>query len=197
MTLSLECGTLCLGQRPYIRLTAKFFIAYSSCAEVKKQENSRREMLQVKTELTATQLRLCKEHRARRAAIARNAYDPHRPRPAPPLPAKVEVRENSAIRFVPAGPGLNNIDPISRFVARTFGISCAELIGNSRVPRFVIPRQTAMYLAREITKRTFSEIGYRFNGRNQSNLENGILQTQNSMASDKLLRIKCKLCARK
>ncbi|MEW6581389.1 MAG: chromosomal replication initiator protein DnaA [Actinomycetota bacterium] len=53
-------------------------------------------------------------------------------------------------------------------VCRYYGVSMAELKGQKRTKRLVVPRQVAMYLCRELTDSSLPQIGRSFGGRDHS-----------------------------
>jgi len=57
------------------------------------------------------------------------------------------------------------IDQIQRRVAEHFDIRIADMTSKRRPANIAFPRQVAMYLARELTKSSLSEIGEAFGGR--------------------------------
>src|SRR5439155_22749324 len=57
------------------------------------------------------------------------------------------------------------IDQIQRRVAEHFDIRLADMTSKRRPKNIAFPRQVAMYLARELTKASLSEIGDAFGGR--------------------------------
>ncbi len=77
-----------------------------------------------------------------------------------------------------------------RAVAEEFGVTLAELTGRSRRKTVVVPRQAAMYLAREMTSYTLAEIGGLFGGRDHATVVHAHRKTARAMVSDKLLRKK-------
>lgn len=60
------------------------------------------------------------------------------------------------------------VEKIQEETAKHFQISVKELKGKSRVQRIVIPRQVAMYLARELTKLSLPKIGAAFGGKDHT-----------------------------
>ncbi len=60
------------------------------------------------------------------------------------------------------------IDDIQRAVCAHFRMDRAEMASQRRVRAVARPRQIAMYLAKELTPRSFPEIGRRFGGRDHS-----------------------------
>ena len=57
------------------------------------------------------------------------------------------------------------IDQIQRRVAEHFDVRLADMTSKRRPKNIAFPRQIAMYLARELTKSSLSEIGEAFGGR--------------------------------
>lgn len=66
----------------------------------------------------------------------------------------------------PSGPLL--IHDIQNAVARHFSVSKLDMISDRRTANVVLPRQVAMYLAKELTARSLPEIGRRFGGRDHT-----------------------------
>lgn len=60
------------------------------------------------------------------------------------------------------------IDFIQKIVAEHFKLKVADLKSEKRFKNFVIPRQIAIYLSRELTKASFPEIGEKFGGKDHS-----------------------------
>lgn len=61
-----------------------------------------------------------------------------------------------------------SIQAIQQEVCKHYGISLAELKGKKRVKAIVIPRQIAMYLARELTNNSLPKIGKEFGGKDHT-----------------------------
>jgi chromosomal replication initiator protein len=61
-----------------------------------------------------------------------------------------------------------SIDSIQKLVAEHFKLKVADLKSEKRYKNFVIPRQIAIYLSRELTKASFPEIGDKFGGKDHS-----------------------------
>lgn len=61
-----------------------------------------------------------------------------------------------------------SIELIQKLVAEHFKIKVADLKSEKRLKNFVIPRQLAIYLCRELTKASFPEIGEKFGGKDHS-----------------------------
>jgi chromosomal replication initiator protein len=65
------------------------------------------------------------------------------------------------IRGAPKGP--LSIELIQQLVAESCGLTVEELTGSKRTNDLALPRQVAMYLAREHTEASLQQIGYAFN----------------------------------
>jgi len=76
------------------------------------------------------------------------------------------------------------IEEIQEKTAEAFGITLDDLLSDSRRPAFALPRQIAMYLAREHTGETLPAIGARFGGRNHTTVLHAYRRTAERMATD-------------
>lgn len=73
-------------------------------------------------------------------------------------------------------PEKPSIADIQSVVAAYYGITIAELISPARFSRLVIPRQLAMFLARELTGQSLNQIGAAFGGRNHTTVVHSCVQ---------------------
>ncbi len=73
-----------------------------------------------------------------------------------------------------------NIDSIVQVVTEHYQVRIADLKSKSRLRSIVIPRQVAMYLAKELTNLSLKAIGYNFGGRDHSTVIHAI-QTVNDL----------------
>jgi chromosomal replication initiation ATPase DnaA len=76
------------------------------------------------------------------------------------------------------------VEDVIRVVSKHYGVGRASLISPSRLRIFVRPRQVAMYLARQLTKRTLSEVGKQFGGRDHTTVLNAENRIEALMAED-------------
>ncbi len=79
------------------------------------------------------------------------------------------------------------IEEIQRKVAEHYNIRLSDMIGPKRVRTIARPRQIAMYLAKNMTTRSFPEIGRRFGGRDHTTIMHGIRKIEELKASDSQL----------
>ncbi len=79
------------------------------------------------------------------------------------------------------------IDIIKRDVADYFGLSHADLSGKKRTKVIAFPRQIAMFLAREITEYSTTEVGLEFGGRDHTTVMHACQRIENKMKMDPTL----------
>ena len=78
-----------------------------------------------------------------------------------------------------------SLERICRMTAETFNISFSDLVKKkTRTQSILIPRQVAMYLARELTTSSLAEIGRSFNDLHHSTVMNAIESVKNRMQKD-------------
>lgn len=80
--------------------------------------------------------------------------------------------------------------PVARIkavVAASYGVSMVEMRSPSHYRMFAWPRQVAMYLSRELTDQSLSDIGRRF-GRDHSTVCHAIKAVEKRMADDPIYR---------
>ena len=82
------------------------------------------------------------------------------------------------------GSSAPSIDRVQEIVARRWGVTPEGLRSKARTKTLTIPRQVAMYLAREVTGSTLPEIGQRFGGRNHTTVLHACRRTAQRMAAD-------------
>ncbi len=84
------------------------------------------------------------------------------------------------------------VDPIERIVgkvATSYGVKPKEILGTSRLKGVMVPRQVAMYLAREVAKLPLATIGKYFNGRDHTTVMHATRKVTESMKSDPELEV--------
>jgi len=82
-----------------------------------------------------------------------------------------------------------SIDTILKIVADYFGISYVDLKGKKRTKNISFPRQVAMYLAREITEFSTTEIGVELGGRDHSTVMHGHQKIETQTALEPSLEV--------
>src|SRR5918998_364400 len=89
-----------------------------------------------------------------------------------------DILPDQAYREIP-------IELIQHEVCRYFGISKADLVGQSRSKGFAYPRQVAMYLSRELTDESLPKIGKAFGGRDHSTVMHATAKISKLINSDR------------
>lgn len=78
-----------------------------------------------------------------------------------------------------------SIEAIQRAVAEQFGMRVAELKQKSNARQIVVPRQIAMYLAKQLTEASLPEIGRQFGGKHHTTVMHSIAKIDEHRRSDK------------
>lgn len=76
------------------------------------------------------------------------------------------------------------IELIQKTVADHFKLKTADLKSEKRLKTFVIPRQLAIYLCRELTKASFPEIGEKFGGKDHSTVIYSVNKINKTLEQD-------------
>jgi chromosomal replication initiator protein len=77
------------------------------------------------------------------------------------------------------------IETIQRTVAENFGMRVAELKQKNNSRQIVVPRQIAMYLAKQLTEASLPEIGRQFGGKHHTTVMHSIGKIDEQRRSDK------------
>jgi chromosomal replication initiator protein len=77
-----------------------------------------------------------------------------------------------------------SVDTIIRVVAEYFNISPYDIKGKKRTKSVVLPRQIAMYICRDITEFSTTEIGYEFGGRDHTTVMHSVQRVEGLIRSD-------------
>jgi chromosomal replication initiator protein len=80
------------------------------------------------------------------------------------------------------------IDEIQRRVAETFGIKPADLRARTRTKAVAFPRQVAMYVARQLTRDSFADIGRAFGGKDHTTVLHGVNKIESLLQEDPVFR---------
>jgi chromosomal replication initiator protein len=80
------------------------------------------------------------------------------------------------------------IDQIQRRVAEHFDVRLADMTSKRRPANIAFPRQIAMYLARELTKSSLSEIGEAFGGRDHGTVLHAHRLVKNKIVKEEKVR---------
>ena len=77
-----------------------------------------------------------------------------------------------------------SIEIIQKVVADKYGISVSDLKGKKRNKNVVIPRQFAMFIARELTEYSTTDIGIEFGGRDHTTVMHSVKKMSDSIKVD-------------
>lgn len=100
-------------------------------------------------------------------------------------PVTVEIALQK-LRDVLASPRQANLsmDNIIRVVAEFFSLTPNDLKGKKRTQNITFPRQLAMYIAREMTEYSTTELGNEFGGRDHTTVMHSIEKIQGKLITD-------------
>ncbi len=76
------------------------------------------------------------------------------------------------------------IDAVQRAVAEQFGFSVDRLKEKGNSHPIVVPRQIAMYLARELTQASFPQLGRHFGGKHHTTVMHSIRKIEEQRHAD-------------
>jgi len=76
------------------------------------------------------------------------------------------------------------VEEIQKVVASHYGIKISDLKSAKRLKALVLPRQVAMYLARQLTSSSYPEIGEKFGGKDHSTIIHAIKKIEQYMDDD-------------
>ncbi|HSR14755.1 MAG TPA: chromosomal replication initiator protein DnaA, partial [Gemmatimonadales bacterium] len=83
---------------------------------------------------------------------------------------------------------LPSIDKVQDVVARRWGVTPEGLRSKARIKSLTVPRQIAMYLARELLQMQLVEIGLAFGGRDHSTVIHSVDKVQKQLQRDRVFR---------
>ena len=79
------------------------------------------------------------------------------------------------------------VETIVARVAETFGVKTKELLGPSRLRAVLLPRQVAMFLARDLALLSLPRIGAHFGGRDHTTVSHAVNKIRTAIAGDRQL----------
>jgi chromosomal replication initiator protein len=86
------------------------------------------------------------------------------------------------------GSSLPSVDRVQEVVARRWGVTPEGLRSKARTKSLTVPRQVAMYLARDLLGMQLVEIGQAFGGRDHSTVIHSVEKVQRTMQGDQRFR---------
>ena len=96
----------------------------------------------------------------------------------------VEVAREALKDVIGASTGQITVELIQKTVADYYKIKVAEMYSKRRPSSIALPRQIAMYLAKELTQKSLPEIGERFGGRDHTTVLHAVRKIGLQRASD-------------
>jgi chromosomal replication initiator protein len=95
------------------------------------------------------------------------------------------VAQQSLKQFIDTQVRKITIETIQRTVAEHFGMRVAELKQKNNSRQIVVPRQIAMYLAKQLTEASLPEIGRQFGGKHHTTVMHSISKIDEQRRTDK------------
>ena len=89
-----------------------------------------------------------------------------------------------------------SMDTIQKVIADDYQISISDLKSKKREKKYVIPRQIAIYISREITELSYTENGEEFGGKDHSTIMTAYKKVADQIKIDPLLESKIQLYIR-
>src|ERR1043166_7706816 len=105
--------------------------------------------------------------------------------PRGPLADKIRPGQEGASAAPKTSP---TIDKVQDVVARRWGVTPEGLRSKARIKTLTVPRQIAMYLAREVLQMQLVEIGQAFGGRYHSTVIHSVDKVQRQLQRDRQFR---------
>jgi chromosomal replication initiator protein len=98
--------------------------------------------------------------------------------------------------FTESPAALPSIDRVQEVVARRWGVTPEGLRSKARTKTLTIPRQVAMFLARDLLGMQLVEIGQAFGGRDHSTVIHSLDKVQQDMQRDRQFKDRVELARR-
>jgi len=89
-----------------------------------------------------------------------------------------------------------SLDTIQKVIADEYNISIADLKGKKRDKKYVVPRQISIYIARELTEMSYTELGNEFGGKDHSTIMSAYNKVDELIKTDPSLDSKIQLFIR-
>lgn len=103
------------------------------------------------------------------------------PAPLPPIPNELiaKAAEQTFPKF------LNRIAEVQHAVLKEFpGLTKADLLSIRRKKRIVLARQVGMYVCRQVTNKSFPEIGRRYGGRDHTTVLHAVAKIEKMLPNN-------------
>lgn len=73
-------------------------------------------------------------------------------------------------------------------VCQFYKVTRTNIVGPSRIPKYLMPRQIACYLGREMTKLSLPEIGRKLGDRDHTTILHGVNKIEKQLQADEILK---------
>lgn len=108
-----------------------------------------------------------------------------------------EIVENTLSELFQKAPNKRvSMDNILKSVAIMFGVRVSDLCGTSRAKNIALPRQVAMYLAKELINDSLMKLASSFGGKTHSTLLHAWKKISNQIGKDEMLRRQIQMARR-
>ncbi len=109
----------------------------------------------------------------------------------------LEMAKNQLTDILNSNSSQNiSLDIIQKVIADNYQISLSELKSKKRDKKYVFPRQVAIYIARELTEISYSELGNEFGGKDHSTIMHAYDKIAESIKLDSNLESKINILMR-
>jgi chromosomal replication initiator protein len=98
--------------------------------------------------------------------------------------------------LVAAAKSVPSVARVQEVVARRWGVTPEGLRSKARTKSLTVPRQVAMFLARDLLGMQLVEIGQAFGGRDHSTVIHSVSKVEREMASDRQFRDRVEMARR-
>ena len=83
-----------------------------------------------------------------------------------------------------------SLDTIQKVIAENYNISVSDLKSKKKDKKFALPRQIAMYIAKELTESSYTEIGTQFGGKDHTTVMHAYHKIEDQIKIDSSLEEK-------
>ncbi len=97
----------------------------------------------------------------------------------------LELAKKTLHDFLPTESPAATVDSIMKVVGNYYNLPVSELKSKNNSPQISFPRQTAMYLCKQLTSCSLPEIGRRFGGKHHSTVIHAIQKIDNKRKAEK------------
>jgi chromosomal replication initiator protein len=89
-----------------------------------------------------------------------------------------------------------SLDIIQKVIAENYQISISDIKSKKRDKKYVIPRQIAIYIARELTEMSYTELGEEFGGKDHTTIMTAYKKISDNIKTDSTLQSKIQILIR-